>query len=128
MTISWDVINKLFELNVRDRYKAMKKMTLEEQIEIGKKMNLDDLKQYNKLLDHDMKHPKPKYQVEPCNDLIDDILKQILIEQTKKRTGEYKVYPNLYKYVMYRATKDLDAGVYDNRELTEEDVVRYIIG
>ncbi len=127
--VDWNRVNKLFELNVRDRYKAMKKMTLEEKLDIGKLMNLDDLKQYNKLLDHDMKHPKPKYQVEPCNDLIDDIIKQIFIElKVKKRTEEFKIYPDLNKYVLYQAMRDLDAGVYDNKELTEADITRYLIG
>lgn len=116
-------------MNGKDRYKAIQKMKLEEGLEMLNYLNLDELKEYGKIFDRDTKHPRPKYQVEPCNDLIDDILKQIFIEtQVKKRTGEFKVYPDLHKYVLYRAMRDLDAGVYDNKELTEEDVKRYLIG
>jgi len=117
-------------MNGRDRYKAIQKMTLEERLEMIKYMNLDELKEYGKIFDRDMKHPKPsKAQTEALNDLTDDLIKQIYIElKIKKRTGEFAVAPDLTKYVWYRTVKDIDNGVYDNRSITKEDVRGYLYG
>jgi len=128
--LTWDIINKLGFMNGRDRYKAIKNLTLDEKLEMFHYMNLDELREYGVLFDKDMKNPKPsKEQVEACDDLINDYLKQIFIEtHIHKRMGEFKIYPDLYKRVRYLVVKDIDAGVYDNREITEKDVSGYIFG
>ena len=90
-------------------------------------MSLDELIVQKKRLEYERDHPKPsKEQKEALKELIKDIVDKIWIEKNIYKRNHFAVYPNIVKSVMYQAMKDIDNGLYDDRELTREDVERYM--
>ena len=62
-------------------------------------------------------------QRQACDELIKDIVNQIWIGVNIYKRTEFKVYPNLTKYLTYCVMKDIDKGVWDNKEITTKNIM-----